>query len=288
MVSETELRTIMPHLSAAKAQEYLPFLQAAMTEYDIMTPLREAAFLAQIAHESAELKYFEEIWGPSLAQRRYDPAYKDPNGKLKSLAPRLGNTQAGDGYRYRGRGPVQLTGRANYRSIGKAIGVDLENNPDLAADPSQAFRIAGAFWKIKKLNQVADTGNFAKVTSGVNGGTNGEAARNAYYAVALSCLSTDDPKPIRVVVDGEDKTGTWLPFMKDGLNYVALGVAAPILGHKILVVSDTSATLRPAKGADFTVPILMINGHGFCPISGLRAKKVEWDGANRTVKVTTG
>src|SRR5438552_406834 len=118
MVSDSELSQIMPHLARAKRDLYLEPLQRAMAEFAINTFLREAAFLAQIAHESAELRFMEEIWGPTPAQRGYE-------GRAD-----LGNTQPGDGKRFKGRGPIQLTGRANYRSYGQRLGVDLESHPE--------------------------------------------------------------------------------------------------------------------------------------------------------------
>ena len=111
MITDSQLQQIMPTLAAAKRQMMLPFLNHAMDMFEINSPMREAAFLAQIAHESGELKFFEEIWGPTAAQRRYEPP--------SDLAKRLGNTQKGDGRRYKGRGPIQITGRFNYRKYGQ-------------------------------------------------------------------------------------------------------------------------------------------------------------------------
>jgi len=114
-----QLRAVMPNLSASKAAEYLPLLNTAMAEAQINTPQRKAMFLAQLAHESAQLRYFEEIASGAAYEGRKD----------------LGNTQPGDGKRYKGRGPIQLTGRNNYRKAGQALGLDLEGNPPLAAPP---------------------------------------------------------------------------------------------------------------------------------------------------------
>src|SRR5918993_3405914 len=127
MITEDQLRRIMPGANAARVTQYFPHLQATMDEFEINTPARTAAFLAQLAHESGQLRFMEEIWGPTAAQRRYEPP--------STLATTLGNTEAGDGKRFKGRGPIQLTGRANYRRYGSLLGVDLESDPPLAARP---------------------------------------------------------------------------------------------------------------------------------------------------------
>ena len=172
-VTQSELQRIMPNLSSADAQRYLPHLNAAMAEANINTPARQAAFLAQLAHESGQLRYMEEIASGSAYEGRRD----------------LGNTQPGDGVRYKGRGPIQLTGRANYRAAGQALGIDLEGNPQRAKDPDVAFRIAAWYWSSRNLNQYADAGNFSAITYRINGGYNGAADRNAYWRVAQGVLA---------------------------------------------------------------------------------------------------
>ena len=106
-----------------------------MREFDINTPLRQAAFLAQVGHESGGLHWLVELWGPTLAQRHYED--RDD----------LGNTIPGDGLRFRGRGLLQTTGRSNYLRTGKALGVDLIANPEKLAEPELASRSAG--WSSK-------------------------------------------------------------------------------------------------------------------------------------------
>lgn len=180
MITDSQLQQIMPTLPAAKRQMYLPFLNHALDMFDINTPLRQAAFLAQIAHESGELKFWEEIWGPTAAQKRYEPP--------SDLATRLGNTQPGDGKRYKGRGPIQITGRFNYRKYGQLLAVDLENNPDLASTTQIGFETAGQFWKLNGLNQLADAQDFTSITKRINGGLNGLASRQKYYERAKQVL----------------------------------------------------------------------------------------------------
>ncbi|HYO71721.1 MAG TPA: LysM peptidoglycan-binding domain-containing protein [Archangium sp.] len=172
-VSLAQLKKIMPNLSQAKAEAYLPHLNKAMAEAGINTPKRQAAFLAQLAHESAEFRYMEEIASGSAYEGRRD----------------LGNTQPGDGVRFKGRGPIQLTGRSNYRAAGKALGIDLENNPKRAADPDVGFRTAAWYWNTRNLNKYADSGDFRELTRRINGGYNGLADRQKYYQRALDVLT---------------------------------------------------------------------------------------------------
>jgi predicted chitinase len=155
-----------------------------MDEAHINTKPRIAAFLAQLAHESGEFRYMEEIWGPTDAQKRYEPP--------STLATRLGNTQPGDGFRFKGRGPIQLTGRANYVTAGKALGLPLSAQPELAATPEAGFRVAAWFWTTKGLNALADAGQFDKITLKINGGTNGAEERRKYYLHALAVLKPQE------------------------------------------------------------------------------------------------
>jgi predicted chitinase len=172
-VTLSQLKAVMPNLSDARARQTLPHLNKAMAEANINTPKRQAAFLAQLAHESGEFRYFEEIASGAAYEGRRD----------------LGNIYPGDGVRYKGRGPIQLTGRANYRAAGKALGIDLEGNPKRAADVDVGFRTAAWFWNSRNLNTYADAGNFREVTRRINGGYNGLASREAYYRRALNVLT---------------------------------------------------------------------------------------------------
>ena len=168
-VSLEQLQAVMPNLPDAG---YLPHLNAAMEEAEINTPLRRAAFLAQLAHESGELQYFEELADGWAYEWRED----------------LGNVYEGDGPRYKGRGPIQLTGRANYAAAGEALCLDLVNDPECVASPEVGFRTACWYWtsgsSYGDLNALADAGDFESVCLGVNGGYNGYEERWAYYNVA--------------------------------------------------------------------------------------------------------
>jgi predicted chitinase len=192
MVTPEELHAIMPGLPAARNAQFLPFLQAAMTEFAIDAAARAAAFLAQLAFESGQFRFMEEIWGPTPAQRRYEPP--------TTLATQLGNIEPGDGHRFKGRGPIQITGRANYRRFGDLLGLDLIASPEQAASPDTAFRIAGLFWSKKGLNELADRATadaFREITRRINGGFNGLAEREKFYAVARTVLGIPDAPATR-------------------------------------------------------------------------------------------
>lgn len=166
-----ELRQIAPH-SGSRADLYCEPLRRAMVEFEIDTPLRMAAFLAQLFHESGSLRYVKEIASGGAYEGRRD----------------LGNTEPGDGIRYKGRGLIQITGRYNYRDCGQALGLDLLNNPELLEEPENACRSAAWFWGSRKLNELADAENFKLITKKVNGGYNGYQERLAFYERAKTVL----------------------------------------------------------------------------------------------------
>lgn len=144
-----------------------------MPIYGINTPMRAAAFLAQIGHESGSFRYTEEIASGSAYEGR------------KSL----GNTQPGDGIRFKGRGLIQITGRANYTQISKAMDADFVNNPQLLSTPDRATSSACWWWRDRGLNELADRQiNFRQITKIINGGYNGLADREAIYKRALEVL----------------------------------------------------------------------------------------------------
>jgi len=195
MLTEMQLRQIMPTLGAPRAEALLPFLNGAMASYGVTTLPRAAAFVAQLAHESGEFRWMEEIWGPTATQKRYEPP--------SDLAARLGNTEAGDGLRFKGRGPIQITGRFNYQRFGQQLGIDLVARPELAATPAVAFEVAALFWKSNGLNELADAGDFLRITKRINGGTNGLAEREKYFARAQAVLAAGfDPGPALAVPRG--------------------------------------------------------------------------------------
>lgn len=136
--------------------------------YEVMTPLRLSHFFAQLAHESGSFRYMEEIASGAAYEGRKD----------------LGNTLAGDGKLFKGRGPIQITGRANYQRFGRLIGIDIEAVPTLAANPSIGLHLALEYWRDRKLNALADADDVVAITKAINGGVNGLADRRAQLVKA--------------------------------------------------------------------------------------------------------
>ena len=174
-ITTQQLLQILPNASHV-AGVFVPVLNTAMGRYQIVGPKRIAAFIAQIGHESGQLKYVKEIWGPTAAQKRYE-------GRAD-----LGNTQPGDGSKYRGRGLIQITGRANYKACGEALALDLINQPELLEELQHAFMSAAWFWATKGLSTLADECKFETITRRINGGLNGLADRQMLYTRALKVL----------------------------------------------------------------------------------------------------
>lgn len=155
----------MPGLARARAQTCLPYMETACRKYSITTQARLWMWLAQIGHESVSLRYFEEIASGAAYEGRKD----------------LGNTQPGDGKRFKGRGPIQVTGRYNYTAAAKALGLNLVGNPAMAAQPQYAFHVSAWWWGAHGLNAFADKQDVTGATRRINGGTNGLADRQSRF-----------------------------------------------------------------------------------------------------------
>jgi len=180
LVTAAQLRTIMPR-AGARADTFAPILADVMLFRQINTPARAAAFLAQVGHESAQLLFVRELWGPTPAQQRYE-------GRAD-----LGNTQPGDGKRFLGRGLIQITGRTNYAACGVALGLDLIAHPELLETPSNATASAAWFWLQRNLNRFADRGDFLGLSIAINGKNkdglpNGWADRQDLWGYAKKAL----------------------------------------------------------------------------------------------------
>jgi putative chitinase len=188
-VNVDTLMAAMPGLTRDEATQYLPLMEAAMAEYGITTELRSAMWLAQAGHESLSLTYFEEIADGSAYEGRED----------------LGNTEPGDGQKYKGRGPIQVTGRYNYTDAAGALDLPLVDQPDMAADPPHAFRISAWWWETHGLNPISDTGDVVAATQRINGGTTGLADRESRYALARGLGAAVVPgHPMALQAPGDD------------------------------------------------------------------------------------
>lgn len=182
VVDRETIEAVMPRVGGAKGAKQARIvdtvgavIQATLDHYEINTPLRVAHFLAQIAHESDGFCTTEEYASGRAYEGRRD----------------LGNTQVGDGVRFKGRGLIQLTGRANYAKYGERIGVDLIADPAKAADPATSLILACEFWTRTRggLSQYADRDDILTITRAINGGTNGLEDRRHYLARAKQALA---------------------------------------------------------------------------------------------------
>lgn len=170
-VTADQLRALMP-FAIGKVPLFIGPLNVAMNEYSINTPKRRAHFLAQVAHESAELRFTAELGDGKGYEGRKD----------------LGNLQPGDGPRYKGRGLIQVTGRANYDACGRALKLPLIMNPTLLETPEPAARSAAWFWQTHGCNELADTDEFGSVSHRINGGYTGLDQRFQYHLIARRVL----------------------------------------------------------------------------------------------------
>jgi putative chitinase len=173
LVNLNHLKAIYKEAPESRLILWRPFLNWAMQQYDIhSTKERVAMFLAQIGHESGQLRYVLEVASGAAYEGRLD----------------LGNTQPGDGVRYKGRGLIQITGRANYKQAGEALGLPLLSSPELLEQPKNAAHSAAWWWNSRKLSEWADKKDLEKTTRIINGGLNGFEDRKKLYQRALESL----------------------------------------------------------------------------------------------------
>jgi putative chitinase len=231
-------------------------------------------FLAQVSHECAGFTVLEEnlnysaarmvqVFGPGRHSARITEAEARTLAGNKqafaeriyglgnpSMARRLGNTQPGDGYRYRGRGFMQITGRANYREMGIRIGVNLEENPDLAAEPLYALMTAAAFWDNRDLNKLADRNDLEGITKRINGGTNGLDHRKSNFASAKRIFSqgaaAPQPRSTGQALGSDAYVGKLLPVEeKETLEEVSAWAPAA-LGTQVAMFTEPDAAQQTA------------------------------------------
>lgn len=186
--------------TAANADKFDDSLDKAMVEFSINTPARKAMFIAQVMHESGKLAFVAENLNYSAdGLLRVFPKYYKTQSQAaaharkpekianKVYGGRMGNgpESSGDGFRFRGRGLIQLTGKDNYKACGAALGKDLIKDPTYLEAPEGAARSAAWFWHKTGLNKIADAGDIITCTKRINGGTNGLADRKHHYEAAL-------------------------------------------------------------------------------------------------------
>jgi len=193
-VTQSQLEAMMK--TTAEVTQYCDAVNACLQRYEINTPLRAAHFLAQVAHESGGFRYVEEnlnysanalksVFGKYFQDDALASDYARQPQKIANrvYANRMGNDgeHSGDGWRYRGRGLIQLTGKANYTQYADARQVDVVQTPDLVAtDPRLATDVAGWYWDSRDLNRYADNDDIRAITKRINGGYNGLEDRQDY------------------------------------------------------------------------------------------------------------
>lgn len=170
-ITQQQLLAIMPN-ARVRVAIFLPYLNRYMARYGINNRMRVCHFLAQIAHESGELRYTRELASGKAYEGRKD----------------LGNVRPGDGVRYKGRGLIQITGRANYREISKATGVDFEGHPEWLELPQWATMSACWWWNNRGLNELADHDALTAITIRINGWTKGYKSRLMYLGRAKKVI----------------------------------------------------------------------------------------------------
>jgi putative chitinase len=198
MVNKEQLKQL--HIG----EQWVDPLNTTFERFDIMNPLRQAAFIAQCGHECGNFKTLEEnlfykaetlmkLWPKRFPTLEFANQYAKNPKKIANMvyANRMGNRDeaSGDGYRFRGRGCIQLTGHANYYHAGKALGEDFVMQPELVATPMYAALSAGFFWNTQKLNALADNQDMKMMTKKINGGFIGLADREKHYSHALAVLT---------------------------------------------------------------------------------------------------
>ena len=204
LVDRDTLSQIMPAAKSEDIDKYLAAINEGLARYQINTPLRIAHFIAQIAHESGAFKYSSEnlnysakalrsVFGKYFKTDQEAEEYARKPEKIANrvYGGRMGNGEetTGEGWKFRGRGLIQLTGKENYQNCARAIGIDIDAEPDkLASDPKAAVLAAGWFWDARKLNDKADADDVLTITKRINGGTHGLDDRKAYLARAKKAL----------------------------------------------------------------------------------------------------
>lgn len=265
-VDAQTMREIAPHFSGANGERQNAIitavgevLAATLDGYEINTRLRIAHFLGQTCHESAGFRTTEEFASGENYEGRAD----------------LGNVRPGDGVRYKGRGLLQLTGRANYKTFGERLGVALEDNPELAAEPVLSLKIACEFWKKNKLNALCDADDIVQLTRRINGGTNGLDDRRVLTAKAKTAIARIEG----FVLGGEAPPTKGRPVLRRGSKGQAVGDLQRLLrkcGFMLAVDDDFGAGTEVAVAA-------FQSRQGLKPVDGIVGKDT-WVALDKALK----
>lgn len=210
MITVSQLKQLLP--KNPYVEHWHHALEQLFPDYDINTPKRMAAFIAQCSHESGGFMILKENlnYKPATLRKlfpKYFPTdelaqqYCSKPNKQEAIANRIyggrmgnGDEHSGDGYRFCGRGLIQLTGRSNYQAFADSLEMKIEDVPEYLATFEGAAQSACWFWETNKLNQWADAGDILTLTKRINGGTIGLADREHHYALALNFINTSDTR----------------------------------------------------------------------------------------------
>lgn len=204
MITSDQLQQCLPQANPQNVAKYIDPLNAAMDEFEINTNNRIAAFIAEIGDESEYLNCVSENLNySSQGLLKIFPSHFTPdlaiqyNRNPEAIANRVyanrmenGDESSGDGWAFRGRGLIQLTGRNNYNAISQGLNADVISQPEYLETPEGACRSAGWYWKSRGLNELADSGNITQISKIINGGSIGLATRIQLYQKAIVVLNT--------------------------------------------------------------------------------------------------
>ena len=279
MVDEKEFEELTPQISRTRRAQILPPLLKALEFAEITSKLREAHAMAQFLHESGGFQFKREIASGQAYEGRRD----------------LGNTQPGDGRRYKGRGWIQITGRSNYRRFGQILHLPLEQQPELAETDENAARLACAFWTAQNLNKFADLDDILTITRRINGGTNGLTDRRSRLSLAKRVLSIADPiplddpeEPFRLLLNAKEISFDAFQDT-DNTIWAPLRVMTDALGWKILDI-DADGALLERNEEQVRVPAVIRGNRGFGRVRRLAEishLQIEFDAGQREVRLSS-
>lgn len=269
-LTERQLQGIMRQATMATIAEWTPALRSAMAEFEINTKARAAGFLASVANESGELTRFQELgysntpndhivrtfgrrapqpaelvlW-KTMGRQAFDELFFNRVYDDRRVNIGLGNDRDGDGYKYRGLGPLQLTGKANARWIGLLIGVDLVAKPELLLDPVIGARAAAAYWKAVGNNERLDAGNFLGALVKMNPGLPDFSPHEAFHRRAVAVLAKEAKETPATVTEAAKQVVTG----KTGAAaVVAAGATGLSVADAVVKINEVQAGATAAKG----------------------------------------